>query len=152
MSHEPERIPPLLLLGAGAMIAITTLGVGVSQLADRSAQEAPAPRIVERATLLFADEPDGGVGVYDYRTGTQIKSFAPETGSFVRTALRAAAHVRKVEGLGPEAPFELARTGEGRLLLTDTVTGRTVSLEAFGDANAKDFAQLLPSGKDDNDA
>ena len=134
------------------MIGVSVIGVGVSQIADIGLQKEPERRVVESVRVVFSDEPDGGVGVYDFESGATIKIFAPETGGFVRTAMRAVAHTRKIEGAGPEAPFELARTEEGRLLLTDTLTGRTVSLEAFGDANEQDFAQLLPGESEDDDA
>jgi len=142
--HQPERIPPLLLFGAGALMAASVIGVGVARIADIGRQDAPELSVVESVTVLFKDEIDGGVGVYGYPDGTQIHVFAPETGGFVRTAMRAVAHTRKLKGGGPnDAPFKLARTGEGRLLLTDTLTGKTISLEAFGDSNAEDFEQLL---------
>lgn len=150
MSHQPERIPPPLLFGAAAMVVASVVGVGVSQVANIGAQETSAPYVVESVTVLFRDEPDGGVGVYDFESGDTIKIFAPETGGFVRTAMRAVARTRKIEGAGPEAPFELARTAEGRLLLTDTLTGAMVSLEAFGDENAHEFAQLLSERSQDD--
>lgn len=153
MSHEPERIPPLLLIGLGALVATSVVGVAAARIADIGVQSAPAVRVVESITVLFKDEADGAVGVYSAENGERIHRFAPETGGFVRTAMRAVAHKRKVAGAaGAETPFVLARTQEGRLLLTDIATGETVSLEAFGDSNERDFAQLLPSNKKDDDA
>ncbi len=143
MSHQPEPVPRALLVGAGALVVASLVGVGFARVTDIGVQRAPELRVVDKVTVVFRDEADGGVGVYDPESNEAVHIFGPGEGGFVRTAMRAVAHTRKVSGAGPEAPFELARTEEGRLLLTDTLTGRTVSLEAFGDANAGDFAQLL---------
>ncbi len=150
MPHQPERIPLPLLFGAAAMVSLSVVGVGVSQLTDIGRQLEPEQHIVASAKVVFADESDGGVGVYEFESGQTITIFPPETGGFVRTAMRAVAHERKVSGGSADAPFEIARTEKGRLLLTDTVTGKTIGLEAFGDINAGDFAQLL--GNEDGDA
>jgi len=126
---------------------------GAPQVFEMAQQDARASQIVESVPLIFKDELDHGVGVYDYPDGNRIHVFGPETGGFVRTAMRAVAHKRKVAGIGPEAPFELARTTEDRLILKDTVTGQIVILNAFGKINADEFAQFLPSrGAQTNDA
>ncbi|MEM8772451.1 MAG: photosynthetic complex assembly protein PuhC [Pseudomonadota bacterium] len=153
MSHEPDRIPPPLLFGVGALVAASLVIVAIARIGNIGVQQTPEAQIIESAMLLFKDEPDGGVGVYAHEDGAQVHTFPPETGGFVRTAMRAVAYKRKIAGAaGPEAPFQLARTEAGRILIIDTVTGETVGLEAFGDANESDFIQLLPSERNNDDA
>jgi hypothetical protein len=41
-------------------------------------------------------------------------------------------------------PFRIALETDGRLLLSDPATGRTVDLRAFGPTNLEVFARLLP--------
>lgn len=143
MSHTPEPIPPQILVAAAALVGASLIGVAFSQVTGLAQQNAPAEEIVEQVSVRFADEADGGVGVYDHASGAIVKIFPPAAGGFVRTAMRAVAHDRKQRGVGPEAPFTLARTASGRLVLTDSITGVSIGLEAFGDANEHDFAQLL---------
>ncbi|MEL6212250.1 MAG: photosynthetic complex assembly protein PuhC [Pseudomonadota bacterium] len=144
--HKPEKIPPALLLAAGALIVASVVGVGFARLTDIGVQHTPEAQIVESITVTFKDEADGGVGVYDYADKSAIYIFEPGTGGFVRTAMRALAYKRKIAGAGPEAPFQVARTDDGRLLLIDMLTEQSIGLEAFGDENARNFEQLLPSG------
>lgn len=150
MPHQPESLPRFLLVGAAALMASSIAIAGFSQSTQIGALKAQDPQVVESALMVFKDEADGGVGVYDHESGAPIRIFERDTGGFVRTAMRAAAHERKITGGDAAAPFRLDRTANGRLILTDTITGRAVSLEAFGDANAEDFARLLPGeGADD---
>lgn len=148
-SHAPEPIPPILLVGAAAIIMITVLGTAFARFTEIGTQERAETAITQSVMLRFTDEADGGVSVYNHDSGALIWHYPPETGGFVRTAMRAVVHSRKVAGIGPEAPFQLARTEEGRLLLTDPVTDLTVGLEAFGADNVRDFAQILDN-KDAN--
>jgi putative photosynthetic complex assembly protein len=46
---------------------------------------------------------------------------------------------------GREAPFTLTLWSDGKLSLSDTATGDTLELAAYGPTNAKTFAQLLPT-------
>lgn len=145
MTHQVEVIPKKLLIAAGALMVGSILGVGFARTSGVGTQQSPEPVVTQSTLVRFVDEADGGVGVYDYNSGGLVHRFEREQGSFVRTTMRAVAQHRRLAGAGDELPFQLARTEEGRLLLTDGVTGLTISLESFGDENMRDFAQLLPS-------
>lgn len=147
MTHQVEVIPRKLLIAAGALMVGSVIGVAFARTSGIGLQQSPEPVVVESALVRFVDEADGGVGVYDYESGGLVHRFGREQGSFVRTTMRAVAQNRRLAGAGDELPFRLARTEEGRLLLTDDVTRLTISLEAFGDRNMQDFAQLLPSAE-----
>jgi putative photosynthetic complex assembly protein len=150
MPQQPESLPRFLLVGAAALMASSIALAGLSRVTQSGALKAQDSQVVESALMVFKDEADGGVGVYAYESGAPIRIFERDTGGFVRTAIRAAAHERKITGGSAQAPFRLDRTANGRLILTDTITGRAVSLEAFGDANSEDFARLLTGeGADD---
>jgi putative photosynthetic complex assembly protein len=53
---------------------------------------------------------------------------------------------RKLESVGHEAPFTLAREADGRLTLSDKQTGRTVDLDSFGPTNLASFERVLAAG------
>jgi len=149
MSHNHDiEVPKPLLIGAASLILFAVGATGAARLAGLDASPAPRSEVVATMSLQFADEADGGVSVYDAGAGERIWLFEPETGGFVRVALRALAHDRLLNGGTPQDAFTLNRFANGRLVIEDPVTGKAIGLEAFGDANERDFAQLL-SGKGD---
>ena len=144
MSHSHDiEVPRPLLIGAAALILFALTATATFRLSGSERAGTAPSAIVETISLQFKDEADGGVSVYDYDSGERIWLFEPETGGFVRVALRALAHERTLKGGTPEDAFTLNRMANGRLVIEDTVTGRVIGLEAFGGANENDFAQLL---------
>ncbi len=143
MAQPAEQSLRYFLIGAGALVATSLLLTGFVRLTDIGAQQEPDAVVIESRLLQFKDDADGGVSVYDFESGARIWVFEPETGGFVRTAMRALVHSRKLSGHGQEEPFELARTARGRLIMTDPTTQKKLALESFGGANENDFAQLL---------
>jgi hypothetical protein len=57
--------------------------------------------------------------------------------------MRNLVHERRSNGLGPAAPFRVAASSDGRLILEDRATGRLIELEAFGSTNAGVLASFL---------
>lgn len=96
--------------------------------------------------LYFHDEPDGGVRIEDASNGATISMVEPGTGGFIRTTLRSLVHVRRSKGIGPETPFVLTEWDNGTLSLSDSETGKSVELHAFGPDNREAFAVLLEGG------
>ena len=144
MSHAHDLVVPRpMLLGAASLVLFALIVTGAARLTGAGVAEAPQAEVVQTLNLQFRDEPDGGVSVYDHDAGERIWLYEPETGGFVRVALRALAHDRLVKGGAPEEAFRLNRLANGRLVIEDPVTGRSIGLEAFGDDNEQDFAQLL---------
>ncbi|MEM9168557.1 MAG: photosynthetic complex assembly protein PuhC [Pseudomonadota bacterium] len=99
--------------------------------------------VAERRALLFTDEPDGGVRVRDEADGATIRIFEAGSAGFVRTAMRGLAHSRMKIGVGPETPFILGATEDGRCVLFDPTTNHLVELAAFGERNARFFTELM---------
>ena len=57
--------------------------------------------------------------------------------------MRGLARERRMHGIGSEAPFTLTQWRDGELTLTDSATGRSIELNAFGTTNRAAFAALL---------
>ncbi|GAP34380.1 photosynthetic complex assembly protein PuhC [Piscinibacter sakaiensis] len=146
-------LPAPLLLGAGGVVAVAVLAaalagpVGSPRPATAPATAGPAADGAEavraRRALRVVDQPDGGVELVDAADGRVIHRIAPGEDGFARSALRGLARERLRHGLGPAAPFELAATRDGRLVLGDPLTGRRIDLASFGATNAAAFARLL---------
>ena len=142
--HDHRSRPPKALLAAcGALIVFALVGTTIVRVTGIGDNRDLGGVAVSSISLTFADEPDGGVTAHNADTGELVRRWAPETGGFVRTTMRALARTRTMSGIGPELPFTLSRTDKGRLLLEDPSTGERVSLEAFGASNEGEFATLL---------
>jgi len=140
---EGHAVPRVPLAAAGALVLVSLLAVASMRLAGAPPLAvAPSPVTAERQ-LHFSDASGGGVDVTDSRSGRQIAHLVPGADGFIRATLRSLVRERRLQQLGPEAPFVLSSHVDGRLTLADPATGRRVNLEAFGPDNAGAFARLL---------
>jgi putative photosynthetic complex assembly protein len=125
----------LLVVLAAVLLARLT-GVGATRT------EAPAPAWVLAYT--FHDRSDGGIDVRRASDGGHAHTVAPQSNGFLRGTLRGLARERRLRGIGPGQPVQLAGLADGRLLLIDPATEWRVDLSAFGPTNAAAFAPLAP--------
>lgn len=144
MSELSERpFPRGALVGATTMVGLALSLVLFVRITGADISSMPPASPVVSRDLRFVDDPDGGVAVYDAREKAPIQVLPPGTNGFVRAMMRNFARERRSNGIGPEAPFRLGATRDGRLVLQDPTTGRHVDLEAFGQTNAGVFAAFL---------
>ena len=141
--HVPEKYP---MIGAAALVVLTVVFVGFSRLAEISARETISTDIVATKKLLFKDNAGGDVSVVDWETGVPVWTYREAEGGFARTALRAMAYTRRLQGAGPDSPMLLQKAANGRLVLHDPVTNKEIGLNAFGEANLDQFAVLFDTG------
>ena len=141
MSKPP--FPRGILIAAGATIALSIATAAVGRLTG-AADSRPTAAAVASRDLLFQDEPNGGVAVFDARnTSKPIEIVAPETNGFLRATMRGLARQRIRQDADRDVPFRLTGWADGRLTLEDPTTGRKVEMEAFGITNEEAFARLL---------
>lgn len=141
-SHD-IRVPKPMLYGIAGLLMTITAFVGLARLTGLGVADLADEPTVDRMAVRFADEANGGVGAYDPESGAVLHIFEPGEGGFVRTSLRSLSHNRRLAGVGPMPPYELHRSATGNVVLFDPTTGKSLTLQAFGDANENDFAQLF---------
>jgi putative photosynthetic complex assembly protein len=125
------------------VIALSIMTAAIGRMTG-AANSAPTSTVVASRDLLFRDQPNGGVAVYDANEpAAPIDMVAPETNGFLRATMRGLARQRLRQDADREVPFRLTGWADGRLTLTDPTTGRTVEMEAFGITNEEVFAHLL---------
>ena len=135
--------PRGILAVAGTIIAFSITIAAVGRLTGAANSAPTAPPVASRE-LLFRDQPDGAVAVFDAKNPTvPIEVVAPETNGFLRATMRGLAQQRLRQDANRQIPFRLTGWADGRLTLTDPTTGRKVEMEAFGITNEKVFAHLL---------
>lgn len=152
MSHSHnERLPrgALILAGTLVVFALTiTTAMRVAHVPPAAspallrAQAHVAP--VASRSLRFLDRADGAVVITDMATGKPAQIIEPgsKTG-FIRAVMRGLARDRRMRGIGDMPPFELTLWHDGELSLTDSITGRTTEMSAFGSTNRAAFVALL---------
>lgn len=144
-SHDIQ-VPKPLLFGAAFLILTVTGFVGLASLTGFGVADLSDEAPVERLQVRFLDEENGGVGAYNPVTNEAIFVYQPGQGGFVRTALRSLSLDRRKAGFGPRPPYELQKSATGNIVLVDPMTGKSITLDAFGDANHNDFAKLFEAG------
>ncbi len=143
-AHSHDLHPPrALLMAIGALVLFTVVGVGATRLAGLGHTTDWRGMSTETLPLTFEDGADGSVIARAPGSGNLVREWAPETGGFVRTAMRSLALERRQMGIGSGPAFVLHRTENGQLILEDPETGKWVSLNAFGGDNAGEFAKLF---------
>lgn len=155
MSHDHATMLPrgtiamtgalvLFAIGATAAVRLTGTPLAASPAALRTAERVTP---VASRSLRFSDRADGAVVIEDVGSGTVAEVIQPgqQTG-FIRGVMRGLARERRMKGVGEGPPFTLTLWHDGELSLTDTATGRSIELTAFGSSNRAAFAALLPEG------
>ena len=146
MAHiHTQKVPRAALAGAALLIVGTIALAAGAHHAHLSEPVAPVV-VVASFDVRFEDRPGGALAVLDASTGREVSTVAPGTNGFVRGVLRGMFRGRKLESIGREGHFTLAREQGGRLTLTDPQSGRRVDLDSFGPTNSAAFATILDSG------
>ncbi|AHE55346.1 photosynthetic complex assembly protein PuhC [Sphingomonas sanxanigenens] len=134
----------LFAFTATATVRIAHIPAAASPAAMRAAQQI---QLVSSRNLRFSDRADGAVVIVDADRGGTASIVEPgqQTG-FIRGVMRGLARERRMRGIGDQPPFNLSLWRDGQLSLTDSVTGRSIELTAFGSSNRATFMALLPEG------
>jgi len=148
--HDDIRVPRGALIGAGLLIFLTVIGVGVFRVTGQepTAQVPPSDQVLSVRELKFEDGDDGSVLVYE--TGPDgadqiIHSVQSGEGGFIRGVLRSLARARNASGISRDHPFVLELHASGTLVLEDPQTGQRIDLQAFGPSNIAAFRAMLHS-------
>ncbi len=147
-----DLLPRGMLILAGALVLFVFTITAAMRIAQVPASASPvAMRAANHMTpivsrnLRFTDRGDGAVLIEDADNGDTASVIQPgqQTG-FIRGVMRGLARERRMRGIGARPPFNLALWQDGELSLTDSVTGRSIELTAFGSTNRAAFLALLP--------
>ena len=140
-----DYAPPRFARYLAAVIVVATFAAAVMGRAwDIGTFHIPESAVVQSRLLRIVNTRDFTATVTDARTGAlvTVAKIGPENG-FIWGAVNGLSYGRKLIGAGPDAPYQLDRREDGRLVLTDTATGQKVFLNAFGSGNLAAFARLL---------
>jgi putative photosynthetic complex assembly protein len=151
MASAPARshIPPLPLALSFGMALLALLLVAGARLTGVSPEQTlPGATAVESRLLRFEQGSDGGITVLDGATGQAIAATAPGAEGFLKGALRGLNRIRMSDEAYSGAPYRLDLMANGQLMLTDTASGVSLDLNAYGRGNAAVFADFLETTGD----
>lgn len=125
-------------------LVFVVVAIAAMKFAGMSADNAqPLGEADEILVLRVEDAPEGTVVVRSAETGAEIKTFKRAEGSFVRAVLRALVNDRRRKGTEIKGDFRLERHAGGQLHLIDEVTGKRLTLNAYGPDNSAVFAAFM---------
>jgi len=127
----------------GVVVAIGSLRLAGYQPPPSLPNE---PALASRV-LAVEDAAEGTVIVRDAKTGENIVTFKHGEGSFFRATLRTLVNDRRHKGLAIDGNFRLEAHSGHQLFLIDEISGKTLSMNAFGPSNTEVFAALMPDQK-----
>jgi putative photosynthetic complex assembly protein len=136
-------VPKPALYMAGALVLLVITLAASARLFGFGAFREVATTVQVQRDLRFSDAADGGIIVMDANTNQQSALLQPGTNGFLRGALRALTRDRALAGIGHDTPFRLVRYTDGRLVLIDLATKRSVTITSFGHTQVESFDKLL---------
>ena len=151
-SHA-DMLPRGTLVTAGALVLFALTITSAMRIAHVPAAASPVAmrdaihmEALEQLNLRFTDSRDGAVVNEDVDRHAIASVIEPgqKTG-FSRGVMRGLARERRSRGIGDQPPFNLSLWRDGELSLTDSATGRSIELTAFGSTNRAAFLALLPN-------
>jgi putative photosynthetic complex assembly protein len=133
---------PAGLVRMMAALALATLGiVTFAVVSERPRVGVPhaAPVVQERRMVLLEGQHNAVTALDE--EGRQI--VALDNGGFISVVLNGLNHERRKQGAAMDSVVTLTRYANGRLTLSDSATGWSAELQAFGAGNMAAFERLL---------
>ena len=119
---------------------IATLSARLTGYKPQSVEPSPA---METRSLVFTDIGDGFIEIHDAFDDALLLRIGPGEEAFLRSVVRGLARQRRAIADRRDVPFELARLEDGRLVISDAISGERIQLDAFGEPNLAVFSDLL---------
>lgn len=138
MTPARLRIRPL----AALLFAVAACG-GEDARPPSTESATPSDSTLRARELVFREDPDDRIVVFDAETEEELRSLAPGEGGFLRGALRPLRRERVRYGVPENLPYVLRLRTDGALILEDQPTGMVLDVAAFGSSSREQFMTLL---------
>lgn len=142
-----DIIPPRVFAAIIAGLVVVVALVAAMRPGSGGGDVVPAAAPLASLTIRVEDGSAGSVIVKDAATGSVIRVFRSGEGAFVRATLRALINDRRHRGLPAGGDFKLETQAGGQLHLIDGVTGKRLTLNAYGPDNSAVFAAFMSNQK-----
>jgi len=145
---DEHQIPRLILRAAGALILFVFLAIIIGRATNTGLLLTPEAAPVETRAMHFTPAPTGEMAVTDQASGQLVALLSAGGDGFIRGVLRGLSRGRAVTRTTGDDVYVLTRYDDGRLSISDPVSGARFDLNSFGPDNLQAFARLLKSQED----
>lgn len=145
---DEHQIPRLILLAAGALILFVFLSIMIGRATDTGLLLTPEATPVETRAMRFSPAPTGEMAITDDASGQLVALLSAEGDGFIKGVMRGLSRGRAVTRTTGDEVYVLTRYDDGRLSISDPVSGARFDLNSFGPDNLEAFARLLKSRED----
>jgi putative photosynthetic complex assembly protein len=140
----PNKLFPAIFAGLAAVVVV----IGAMRLSGMAPVGHVDTGVAEEVLQLHVEDgKNGDVHVFNAHSGVLLHTYRRAEGSFFRATLRALVNDRRRKGARNEGDFVLERHAGGQLYLIDGVTGKRLTLNAYGPDNSAAFAALMSNQK-----
>lgn len=139
-----ETVPRKALIAAGALVCFSLAIVSIARYTGYKWEWKPAGEVVVSRAIEFVQTDNGGVQVKDATTGQVLGSYTFTENAFMRTVMLGLRKERAI--VAPDNrrdPFTIEQWNDGRVTVTDPVSGRYFEMAAFGHHQVETFAAFL---------
>ncbi len=130
-------------LAAIAFVVISVVAIVFSRYTEIGTLRVPETRPIAMRDIVLMETPDDTLHVIDARTGKRLLEGAPGTEGFIRGTMRGLGRLRMQRGGPVDAPWRVISWSDGSVTLSDTTTGQSITLNAFGASNLASFSRFL---------
>ena len=134
------RHPIFLLL---ALVGLGWALISVNNEGYQGPPEKPVSNIVASVTLAVLDGDNGAVKVLTAFDSSEVRTYGPGEGSFLRGVIRTLVRERAARNIESAPTFDLELTDRGGLILVDQTTGYWIAIEAFGPTSYQEFRAIF---------
>ncbi len=138
------HFPRGVLIGAAILMAATAAFAFIARTTDIGAHRLVPASTVASVDLQFVTGADGAVTIRDAGRNIDLQTLSAKSDGFIKIVLRSLTQERTVKGVDQAVTVRLSQLSDGQYILQDTVTGRIITISAFGSGNLSVFTQFLP--------
>jgi len=142
-SRAVETVPRKALFAAGMLICFTLGVVGFARYTGYKWDWRQGGTVVATRSIEFLQANNGDVKVKDASTGKVLGSYTFTENAFMRTVMLGLRKERAIVADGKNQPFNVQQWNDGRVTVSDPVSGRYFEMAAFGRHQVETFANFL---------
>lgn len=138
-----ETVPRKALIAAGLLICFSLGIVGVARYTGYKWDWKQEGTIVATRAIQFVQTNDGDIQVEDAKSGEVLGRYTFTENAFMRTVMLGLRQERRIVATDKNEPFNIEQWNDGRVTVSDPVSGRYFEMAAFGHHQVTTFSEFL---------
>lgn len=142
-SRPVETVPRRAIIAAGLLVCFSLGIVSFARYTGYKWDWKPDGTVVASRAIDFVQAPNGDVSVKDAKSGQILGSYTFTENAFMRTVMLGLRKERAIVASNRAEPFTIEQWNDGRVTVSDPVSGRYFEMAAFGHHQVETFAAFL---------